>query len=85
MSDLIFTTRQEREEFLKLAQAELVKRLYDELAADIQLISKSRLAGLLDLDGRTLEAVSIPRVQVGKLIKYRLKDVVAWLEANTIK
>lgn len=75
-------TPEERSQFIKDARKELVDRLYNELAEDVQTISKSRLAGLLDVDPKTIEAMGIPRVPftVGKLIKYRLKTVIKWLD-----
>ena len=85
MSGITFDlTPAEREDFIKQARKDLVDRLYNELAIDIQTISKSRLAGLLDVDTKTIEAMKIPRIPftVGKLIKYRLKTVVEWLDAR---
>lgn len=75
-------TPKEREAFLKQARKDLVDRLYDELAIDIQTISKARLAGLLDVDSKTLEAMKVPRLPftTGKLIKYRLRTVAKWLD-----
>ena len=77
-------TPKERATFIEDARKELVERLYNELAVDVQTISKSRLAGMLDVDPKTIEAMGIPRVPftVGKLIKYRLKTVIAWLDAR---
>lgn len=76
-------TPAERQEFIDQARKELVDRLYNELAEDIQIISKARLAGLLDIDGKTLEAMNIPRVNLtGKLSKYLLKTVAKWLREH---
>lgn len=69
-------TPSERIVFIQEARRELVDRLYNELAEDVQLVSKSRLAGLMDVDPKTLEAMGIPRVTLtGKLAKYRLNTV----------
>lgn len=80
-------TPAERAKFIAEARRELVQKLYDELAEDIQTVSKARLSGLLDVDPKTLEAMKIPRVPftVGKLIKYRLKTVIEWLDAREEK
>jgi|GEM_PF-5712395 len=77
----------ERAQFIKDARKELVDRLYNELAEDIQVISKARAAGLLDVDPKTLENMGVPRVPftVGKLIKYRLKTIIAWLNEREEK
>lgn len=74
-------TAKEREKLIADARRDLVDRLYNEHAEDIQTISKARLAGLLDVDPKTIEAMGIPRVPftVGKLIKYRLSTVAKWL------
>lgn len=74
-------TKTERAEFIEAARKELVDRLYGELAIDIQTISKARLAGLMDMDTKTLDAVKIPRLPLtGKLTKYRLRTVAAFLD-----
>ncbi len=85
MNTSVFNSPQEREAFEEKAREMLVARLYDELAINIQLVSKARAAGLLDVDTKTMDDVGIPKVRIGKLIKYRLKDIVAYLEANTTK
>ena len=73
---LLELTPSERKTFICEARKELVDRLYNELSEDVQLVSKSRLAGLMDVDPKTLEAMGIPRVTLtGKLAKYRLKTV----------
>lgn len=74
-------TDKEREKLIEDARRDLVDRLYKEHAEDVQTISKARLAGLLDVDPKTIEAMGIPRVPftAGKLIKYRLKTVAKWL------
>lgn len=73
-------TPAERKAFIDQARNELVDRLYNEFASDIQTLSKARLAGLLDVDTKTLEAMQIPRVEcTGKLHKYRLSTVADWL------
>lgn len=83
----ITLTPAERDALIDSARKELVGRLYNELAIDIQTISKARLAGMLDVDGKTLDAMGVPRVPftANKLIKYRLKTVIAWLEAREEK
>lgn len=69
-------TPAERQEFIDQARKELVDRLYNDHAEDIQIVSKSRLAGLLDVDPKTLEAMEIPRVNLtDRLAKYNLKTV----------
>lgn len=82
MSGITFNlTDAERREFLKDARKELVERLYNELAIDVQTVSKARLAGLLDVDPKTLESIGMPRVPLtaGKLVKYRLSSVAQFL------
>ena len=74
-------TQKEREDFIAKARKELVDRLYTELAIDIQTVSKARLAGLLDLDPKTMDNIGIPRLPItGKLIKYRLRTVAEFLD-----
>lgn len=76
-------TPAERKEFIDKARKELVDRLYNEFASDIQTISKARLAGMFDVDTKTLESMQIPRVEcTGKLHKYRLSTVAEWLRKN---
>ncbi len=73
-------TAAERESFLRDARKELVEKLYNELASDIQTISKASLAGLLDVDGKTLEKMGVPRVPCTmKLIRYHLSSVAKWI------
>lgn len=74
-------TPAEREQIIKDARNELVQRLYDDLAEDIQTVSRARAAGLLDVDPKTLDAIGVPRLPFSdKLVKYRLSTVARFLD-----
>jgi excisionase family DNA binding protein len=53
------------------------------------LLREQDAADLLNLSVRTLQSWRIrmagpPFVQVGRAIRYRRRDLIAWIEANTI-
>jgi len=82
----LILTPAERENLIAGARDALVNRLYDELAADVQVVSKARAAGLLDVEGKTLETMRLPRVMLtNKLVKYNLRDIAAFIAARREK
>lgn len=86
MSGVTLTLSQaERAKIMKDAATMLAERLYEEHSEELQLVSKSRAAGLLDMDTRSLDGLRIPRVAfgTGKLVKYRLADIAKAIKANT--
>lgn len=85
MNSAVFNSPQEREAFEAKAREMLVERLYNECAVNIQLVSKARAGGLLDVDTKTVDDLPIPKVRIGKLIKYRLRDISAYLDSVTTK
>jgi len=80
-------TPAERAEVLKAAAAQLAERLYTENRDDLQIISKTRAAGILDVDVHTLDKIGLPRVvlSIGKLVKYRLSDISAFIDSRREK
>ena len=75
MSLTLDITPEERRTMLKDAAQILAEKLYIE-NHESMVISKSRAAGLLDVDARTLEEMGLPRVVLtGKLHKYALADI----------
>jgi hypothetical protein len=53
------------------------------------LLNERDVADLLDLSVRTLQSWRIrlagpPFVQVGRAIRYRRRDLIAWIDANTV-
>jgi hypothetical protein len=53
------------------------------------LLKEDDAADLLNLSVRTLQAWRIrtagpPFVQVGRAVRYRRRDLIAWIDANTI-
>jgi predicted DNA-binding transcriptional regulator AlpA len=53
------------------------------------LLKEQEVADLLGLSVRTLQSWRIrlagpPFVQVGRAIRYRRRDLVAWIDANTV-
>jgi hypothetical protein len=53
------------------------------------LLKEREAADLLDLSVRTLQSWRLrlagpPFVQVGRAIRYRRRDLIAWIDANTI-
>lgn len=58
-------------------------------ASDDQLIVESQAAELLKLSCRTLQAwrplgIGPPYVRVGRAIRYRRGDLIAWIKQNTV-
>ena len=77
MRDIQLTLR-ERHAIIEEVCRILADRLYDETPVEeLRLISRSRAAGLLDVDPKTLDALGLQRVVLsdGKCIKYLLSDV----------
>lgn len=69
---------------IETARAEIVATILAKHSADITLVSKAQAAGLLDVDGKTLDSMGIPRVVLAakKKIAYRLADIAKFIEAN---
>ena len=70
------------EQIMDEARAEVVKTILAKNMDELTLISKSQAAGILDVDGKTLDAMKIPRVVLvpKKKIAYRLSDIKAAIE-----
>lgn len=62
----------------------LVNAILEENRESLSLLSPAQVCGLLDVSLKTLADLSIPRVTIvpGKIYRYRLADVKAWLESN---
>lgn len=58
----------------------LVRELMIVNKDDLQLVSKAQAAGILDCDPQTLETLGIPRVMVGRAVKYRLADIRGFIQ-----
>jgi excisionase family DNA binding protein len=60
------------------------------VAADLDaLLTEVQAAKLLNLSTRTLQAwrirgVGPPFVQAGRAVRYRRRDLLAWIDANTV-
>ena len=53
------------------------------------LLKEDEAADLLNLSVRTLQAWRVrtagpPFIQVGRAVRYRRRDLIAWIDANTI-
>lgn len=66
------------------AKAEIVATVLAKHGDKLTLISKAQAAGLLDVDGKTLDSMGIPRVVLAakKKIAYRLCDIAEFIEKN---
>jgi predicted DNA-binding transcriptional regulator AlpA len=58
-------------------------------ATDDAILTEVEIADFLKLSTRTLQSWRIksdgpPFIRVGRAIRYRLRDVVAWIEARTV-
>lgn len=69
---------------IKEARAELVERLITECKDELDLITTAQAAGILDVNPVTLSKLPIPRYVfvAGKLVKYRLSEVRAYVESR---
>jgi hypothetical protein len=72
------------DELIATARAEIVASVLAKQHDRLTLVSKAQAAGLLDVDGKTLDSMGIPRVVLSakKKIAYRLSDLEAFIEAN---
>jgi hypothetical protein len=53
------------------------------------LLTESQTAEILNISVRTLQSWRVRRagpkyIQVGRAVRYRRRDLIAWIEANTI-
>ena len=63
----------------------LVERLLKENRESLSLLSPAQVSGLIDVNAKTLADIKdLPRVTIipGKIYRYRLADVKAWIERN---
>jgi hypothetical protein len=67
-----------------LVRAALVEKLLAEHREDLELLSPAQVAGILDVQVVYLKTLPIPRITItpGKIYRYRLADVKAWLAEN---
>jgi hypothetical protein len=62
----------------------------DPLRADPDaLLTETEVGEILNLSARTLQAWRLRRaglkyIQVGRAVRYRRRDLIAWIDANTI-
>lgn len=69
-------TPAERTAMIDAAISELAERLYNEHRDDLQLVSKPRAAGILDVDADTMDAIKVPRVVLSpRIIRYSTLDI----------
>jgi hypothetical protein len=68
-------------EIISEARADLVRSLITQHKDDFDYISPAQTAGILDVNPKTLSTLPIPRyvISVGKVVKYRLSEVRAYL------
>jgi predicted DNA-binding transcriptional regulator AlpA len=85
------TTRMLRDAVAKVAReiadeakGELVRELIEQNREAVQLLSPAQVCGILDMNPTTLNKTDMPRVVLsgGKMIRYRLSDVRAFIESN---
>lgn len=83
MSAITLTPEQERE-IIREAKNELVIHLITQHKDELDYISPAQAAGILDVNPKTLMGLKIPRyvLVVGKVIKYRLSEVLAYLQTT---
>lgn len=79
---MIELTKAERAQLIADARAELVAKLHAELANDIQTVSRAQLAGLLDSDPRTIDALKIKGLPITGKRRYKLSTVAEWMKNN---
>jgi hypothetical protein len=80
----ITLTEDQLECLISEARAEIVASILAKHTDRLTLVSKAQAAGLLDVDGKTLDSMGIPRVVLAtkKKIAYRLSDLEAFIEKN---
>lgn len=83
----IHLTTTQTKELIKDARADVVAHLLQEHRDDLRLLSAQQVAGMLDVNPKTLTAMKIPRVVLipNKVIKYKLQDVADFIAANREK
>jgi hypothetical protein len=80
----ITLTPEQLDAVLAEAKAEVVATIMAKHGEKLTLVSKAQAAGLLDVDGKTLDSMGIPRVVLAskKKIAYRLSDIAEFIEKN---
>ena len=83
MSTITLTPEQERA-IVREAKAELVASLITQHKNDWDYISPAQAAGILDVNPKTLMGLPIHRypIVVGKVVKYRLSEVLAFVQST---
>lgn len=81
---MITLSKDEMSGLLEGVKADLVRALLQDLSSELQLLTQAQVCGILDVTVTTLNTLPIPKVQViqGKVIRYRVSDVVAFLESR---
>jgi hypothetical protein len=71
-------------EDVEAIRAGLVAALLRDHREDLELLSPAQVAGILDVQVAYLKTLPIPRITItpGKIYRYRLADVKAWLAEN---
>ena len=74
-------------DLIRDARADVVAHLLQEHRDDLRLLSVQQVAGMLDVNPKTLTAMKIPRVVLipNKVIKYKLQDISDFIAANREK
>jgi len=77
-------TPDQEKRIIKEAVAELVQLLITQHKNEWDYISPAQAAGILDVNPKTLIGMKIPRyvLVVGKVVKYRLSEVMAFLQTT---
>ena len=78
-------TKEDHKRLLDSAKKEIVARILSDNRDDLQLVSPTQAAGILDVNIKTLDALPIPRVEVvaGRVVRYRLSDIRKFLTEST--
>lgn len=73
--DLILTN-EERQALIDSIRADAVRALIAEYGDDLELVSPSQAAGLIDCNIKTLDSIGVPKVVLSPtVIRYRLSDL----------
>lgn len=84
MSTVTLTPEQEKR-IIKEAKAELVASLITQHKNDWDYISPAQAAGILDVNSKTLlnmKKIHRYPIVVGKVVKYRLSEVLAYVQST---
>lgn len=69
---------------LESARREVVATILRERRSQLEVFTPSELAGLLNVNVKTLDAMGVPRLNLpGRVVRYRMGDVVKWMNQHS--